>query len=353
MSDGFYGLRVLDTRKELDGAAKTVTFDVPQPLSDLFRWRAGQHLSFRFSLNGQEVRRSYSISNSPHTPQPLQITVKRVRDGLVSNYINDDLAAGDTVEVMPPFGQFSLTPDRTARRTHYFFAAGSGITPIFAMLHSVLLAEPWSDVRLLYGNQNAESVLFREALATLEQDYAGRFALRHVLSKPSLWSGFAYWRRGRIDAYTIGDFLETLPPYAQDAQYNVCGPGAMNLAVREGLAALDVPATRIHSESYGGAQAAVSPIVGVDAKAQIELSGRTHTVKVAAGQTLLDATLQAGMSPPHSCQSGVCGACRVKLVSGEAKMRARMALSDDDIADGHVLACQALPQTPELALKFE
>lgn len=353
MSEGFHELTVLGTREEIGGAAKTVMFDVPQALSDRFQWQAGQHLSLRFTIDGKEVRRSYSISNSPHMPQPLQVTVKRVSGGLVSNHINDTVGTGDSVEVMPPFGQFYLKPNRDLRRTHYFFAAGSGITPLFSMLHSVLLAEPWSDVRLLYGNQDADNILFRDKLAVLTKDHAGRLALRHVLSSPSMWSGFEYWRRGRIDADAIADFINELPPNAQDAQYYICGPGGMNKAVRESLTALDVPAERIHAESFGAAEDALSEVAGMAAIAQIQLSGQTHSVQIDAGQTVLEASLKSGISPPYSCQSGVCGACRGTLISGEAKMRARMALSDEDIAGGQVLACQALPQTPELTLKFE
>lgn len=353
MMGGFHELTVLSTRSEIGGAAKTIVFDVPQAMSPQFKWQAGQHLSLRFTLDGKELRRSYSISNSPHAPQALQVTVKRVPGGHVSNHINDALNAGDKVGVMPPFGQFYLTPEQDLRRTHYFFAAGSGITPLFAMLHSVLLAEPWSDVRLLYGNKSADSILFRDALAGLAQGYAGRLEVRHVLSEPSIWSGFRYWRRGRIDAAAIVDFIRELPPYAQDAQYYISGPDGMNLASRRSLMSVDVPATRIQSESFGGTESTPSNVSGVAATAHIELSRQTHVVEIEAGQTVLEASLKAGITPPFSCQSGVCGACQAKLLSGSATMRSRMALSDDDIAGGRVLACQALAQTPDLALKFE
>ena len=153
----FHKLTVLDTREEIGGMAKTVTFDVPAQLRELFSWRAGQHLSFRFEVNGEMLRRSYSISSSPFTGDPLRITVKRVKAGRASNFINDAVKAGDVIDVMPPFGGFCLDPGATARRTHYFFGAGSGITPLYSMLASVMTADPHSFAHLAYGNNNEKA----------------------------------------------------------------------------------------------------------------------------------------------------------------------------------------------------
>ena len=172
MSDGFHQLRVLDTHAETRQAT-TVRFAVPPALSDTFRWQAGQHVTLRFRIEGAEVRRSYSISETPTSGESLRITVKRVKDGLVSNHVNDCITAGDAVDVMPPFGGFYLDPEPQGRRTYYFFGAGSGITPLYAMIRSVLAAEPYSVARLAYGNVNADSVIFREALAGLEKQAAG------------------------------------------------------------------------------------------------------------------------------------------------------------------------------------
>ena len=149
----FHPLTVSDTREELAGEAKTVMFDVPEALRDTFDWRPGQHLSCRFQVNGEEQRRSYSVSSSPFTGDPLRITVKRVKGGIISNHVNDGVQTGDVIDVMPPFGEFCLDPDASLRRTHYFFGAGSGITPLFAMLSSVMAAEPSSVAQLAYGNK--------------------------------------------------------------------------------------------------------------------------------------------------------------------------------------------------------
>lgn len=325
-------------------------FDVPPSHRERFHWRAGQHITLRFRLQGAEVRRSYSVSATPFRGGPLRITVKRVPGGLVSNYINDHVAAGDSVKVMPPFGGFLLDPQPRARRTYYFFGAGSGITPLYAMMRSVLAAEPHSDVRLAYGNANAESTIFHKALVRLEHEFGRRFAVRHVLSAPS---SMRYWRRGRIDADSVADFITELPPYAQDTRYYICGPGGMNATVREALTSLDVPVSRIHTESYGAVEPPDHSVAGVAADCAVRLNDDTLHVPVAEGQTLLEAVRAAGGTPRYSCESGVCGACRAILREGAVHMRARMALTDAEVAGDVVLTCQALPTTPRLTVDYD
>ncbi|WP_171176029.1 ferredoxin--NADP reductase [Ruegeria sp. HKCCD8929] len=349
----FHPLTVLDTREEIGGMARTVMFDVPDALRETFACRPGQHLSFRFMVNGEEQRRSYSISSSPFTGDPLRITVKRVRDGVISNHINDTVRKGDVIDVMPPFGGFCLDPGATARRTHYFFGAGSGITPLYAMLSSVMAAEPNSVAHLAYGNTNEKSVLLQDELNTVWETNPDRMTVHHVFSKPGFWSSADYWRKGIIDKHAIEALIAENPPYAQDAQYYICGPGGMNKAVKAALMSLDVPASRIHMESYGGAAELDSSVEGVAATAEITLGGARHSIDVAKGQTVLDAAKSAGLKPPFSCQSGVCGACRAKLTKGDVHMRARMALEDADIAKGAILTCQSLPTTEALSLSYD
>ena len=350
---GFHRLDVREVRNEIGGQAKTVAFDVPETLSEVFRWHAGQHITVRFVLDGEEVRRSYSVSSSPFSGDPLRITVKRVKDGLVSNYINDHVDAGDGIDVMPPFGSFQFIPGKTARRTCYFFGAGSGITPLFAMVHTLLCAEPHSVAHLVYGNRDADSILFRKALAELCEEHPQRVTVSHLLSSPSWFSSFEYWRSGQIDKSAIEAVIAEHPPYAQDAQYFICGPGTMNGAVKSCLMAQDVPKNRIHMESYGGAVESDDGVEGVAANVAVNLNGSKHTITVAAGQTLLEAARAQNLDPPFSCQSGVCGACRANLVSGKVHMRARMALEDSDLERGAILACQSVPLSGELEIHFD
>ncbi len=352
MGDGFHQLRVLDTCAVTEQAT-SFRFAVPTGLSGAFRWLAGQHLTLRFWIDGVEVRRSYSISETPSSGDPLRITVKRVEGGLVSNHINDRITAGDIVDVMPPFGGFCLEPEPKGRRTYYFFGAGSGITPLYAMIRTILVAEPYSVAYLAYGNANADSIIFREPLVDLENQTEGRLVVRHVLTSPSWMSSFSYWRRGRIDAEAIAAFIDEHPPYAQDAQYYVCGPGGMNTTVRAALQGLGVPDTRIHTESYGASEPPDDSVNGITATTSVRLNGASLVVPISAGQAVLDAVRASGANPPYSCESGVCGACRAHLRNGKVHLRARMALTDSDVERGIILTCQALPTTPQLAVEYD
>ena len=352
MSGEFHRLRVLETRAETKDAT-SVIFETPTALRELFRWRAGQHITLRFVIDGGEARRSYSISDTPIEGGPLRITVKRVEGGLVSNHINERVSTGDMLDVMPPFGSFCLDPAPRARRTYYFFGAGSGITPLYAMIRSVLAAEPYSVARLAYGNVNADTVIFRDALTRLEDSSGGRLTVRHALSSPSWLSSFGYWRRGRINAAGIAEFIGEHPPYAQDAQYYICGPGGMNGAVSSALLGMDVPSARIHTESYGAVTPPDDSLAGIAAEASVRLNGRVLAVAVDEGQTVLNAVRAAGGAPAYSCESGVCGACRARLREGSVHLRTHIALTEAEIARGVILTCQALPTSPRLAVEYK
>jgi ring-1,2-phenylacetyl-CoA epoxidase subunit PaaE len=352
MSGGFHRLQVVECAAETDQAT-SVVFEVPAELRGTFRWRAGQHVTVRFDVGGEELRRSYSISQSPETGDPLRITVKRVDGGQVSNHINDYVRAGDSTDVMPAFGGFCLDAAARARRTHYFFGAGSGITPLFAMIASVLAAEPHSVAHLVYGNRTEDGIIFRGRLAALEAGSGGRLSVSHVLSSPPIWSSIDYWRRGIVDADAVEAFINDHPPYAQDTQYYICGPGSMNRTVKAALTDLNVPAGRIHMESYGGDVERDMSFDGVAARAEIKINGQTLSVPVAEGQSVLDAVRAGGGNPDYSCQSGVCGACRAQLKGGDVHMRARMALSDEEIASGAILTCQAVAKTAELSIAYD
>ena len=351
MKGEFHPLRVLGTRVETEHAT-SVSFEVPPLLRDAFRWRPGQHITLRFDIAGQEHRRPYSISEAPFGGAPLRVTVKRVPGGLVSNHINQNVVAGLHVDVMPPFGGFCLDPDPRRRRTYYFFGAGSGISPLYSMMRSILAAEPYSAALLAYGNRDTPGIIFRDALAHLEDGSGGRLRVRHILSAPARRSPFGYWRRGRIDRPMVAEFIDEHPPYAQDTRHYVCGPGDMNPVVRKALLGLDVPEERIHMESYGASMPPDDSVEGVAAAAKVHLNGETLQVPISPGQTILDAVRATGAAPPYSCESGVCGACRARLQAGSAHLRARMALTGAETARGVVLTCQALPTTPRLTVEY-
>ncbi|KIC43372.1 hypothetical protein RA27_00315 [Ruegeria sp. ANG-R] len=351
MQRDFHPLTVSEIRKEIGGAATSVIFDIPSSITDLFRWTAGQHLTVRLLIDTEEHRRSYTISNPPGSA--LRITVKRVKGGIVSNHVGDTLKAGDTVDVMPPFGHFALQPGALKRRTHYFFGAGSGITPLYAMVNAVLAHEPHSSAHLIFGNSNANNILFKDELEQLQAQYPQRFTVRHVLSRPAMLSWFTPWRTGRLDSGTVQEAISEAPPVAQDTQYWICGPGSMNADIRTVLNNMDVPNNRIHSESFGGDADDDLSVSGVAATARIELNGASTDVPIKAGQTVLEAVRSAGLNPPFSCQSGVCGACVARLTGGTVHMRNRMALEDADVSKGLILTCQSIATHKSIALRFE
>ncbi|MEM8687340.1 MAG: ferredoxin--NADP reductase [Pseudomonadota bacterium] len=350
MSSAFHKLTVADVRRETDQAVSLV-FQVPPELKETFAWRAGQHITVRLQLGGEEARRSYSISTCPHDGSPLRITVKRVSGGLVSSHINDTVKPGDEIEASAPFGRFCLDADPLGRRTHYFFAAGSGITPIYAMILAVLNAEPYSVAHLAYGNRNEDTMIFRDRLGHLTAAHPERFTVAHLFSAPSIWSSFSYWRNGKLDADAVAHFISDHPPYAQEAQYYICGPGPMNGQVKAALMSIDVPAARIHMESFGGSETDDS-VKGIPATARVRLNGQQTELNIDAGQTLLDALRAAGLEPPYSCQAGVCSACRAKLTAGSVHMRARVALEDHEIEAGEILTCQSVATSAHLQVSF-
>ena len=349
----FFNLKVDVTHNLIGGQAISLAFEVPADLKQIFSWKAGQHITVRFQIDNKQVRRAYSISSSPSSGDPLTITVKRVNNGVVSNHINDNVQTGDEIEVMPPFGGFILEPSQRHRRTHYFFAAGSGITPLFSMIVCVLCAEPQSIVYLAYGNKNDQTILFKEKLEQLSEQHKQRLTVLHVLSDLSMWSGFKPWRNGILDDDAINALIDNFPPYAQDVQYYICGPGSMNKTIKTSLMKLDVPADRIHMESYGGDIDLDESVQGIAAQAQISLSGKSHTVDIGENQSILEAARNAGLTPPFSCQSGVCGACRAQLNQGSVHMRTQMALDSTEVEKGVILTCQSVATSEHLQLTYD
>ena len=257
-----------------------------------------------------------------------------------------DRVSRHTMDVMPPFGGFCLDPDPRSRRTYYFFGAGSGITPLYAMIRSVLAAEPHSAALLAYGNSNPESIIFRDAPARLEEVSGRRLRVRHILSTPPRRSQIRHRRRGRMDAPAVAAFIDQYPPYAQDTRYYVCGPGGMSGAVRADLLGIDVPAECIHMESYGPPTPPDDSARGMASALTVQLGGEEPLVTATEGQTILNAVRAAGASPPYSCESAVCGACRAHLRDGSVHLRARMALADAEMARDVILTCHALPNHP-------
>ena len=342
-------------------AAITVTFAVPSELGEAYRYTQGQHLTLRARLNGEEVRRSYSICSGVDD-RLLRIAIKQVEDGLFSTWANANLAPGMELDVMSPDGRF-FTPLDAGHRKHYVaFAAGSGITPVLSLLKTTLKREPKSRFTLVYGNRTVATILFAEELEDLKDQHMGRLALHHVLSRePQDVPLF----RGRIDAGKCRALLETILPASSIDEAFICGPGAMLDAVRDTLIAAGVDAARVHVERFvspGELRAptrAVAPPPAIadnapSAEVVVISDGITRTLRVPfAGSSILDAAMQAGADLPYACKGGVCCTCRARILEGEVRMDKNYSLEAHELARGFVLSCQSHPVSDRVVISYD
>lgn len=355
MLNQFHKLKILAVDNPIKEAT-TITFDVPSHLYESFNYFPGQYLIIKFIVNGGEARRSYSLNSCPFKGEALQVTVKRVKDGLVSNFVGDHLKVGDELEVMIPQGRFYADIKEDAYKTYFLFAAGSGVTPIISILKSVLIASPNSVVNFFYGNTNKDTIIFKSELDDLQNRYPERLQIVYTLSDPKVWSSWDQWkgRKGRIDAEAVEWFITNHPPIAQSTEYYVCGPGAMNVGVRNTLIGLGIPKELVHIEQFGGnIEALNTDIEAVDnAQLSVSLNGQSHELIVPKGKTILQVLKDTNVKPPYSCESGVCATCVAKVTKGKAEMKACMALEDEEIAKGMVLTCQALPVTDKISIEY-
>ncbi|MDW3648810.1 MAG: 2Fe-2S iron-sulfur cluster-binding protein [Bacteroidia bacterium] len=355
MSEQFHKLTVSKLEKPIKDAVR-ISFTLPKHLIKEFSYHPGQHLLIEFEIEGESYRRTYSLNSCPFLEEDLQISIKRVKAGKVSNFANDQLKEGDTLKVMKPKGRFFAQITAEAYKSYYLFAAGSGITPIFSILKSILVASPYSQVYLFYGNKNQDSILFNEELKSLQAEYKQRLEIVHILSNPGLWSSWESWKgkKGRINSREIEDFINHHPPIAQQTEYFICGPSSMNLDVRKSLMELGIPADLIHIEHFSANQdEGIRKIDSVD-HANIELSYQKNSFhfEMKKGQTILQGLKENGIEVPYSCESGVCGSCVAKLREGSAEMKTCMALDDKDIEEGYILNCQALATSERLKIEI-
>ena len=342
-----------DTRE-----AVIVSFDVPQALRATFGFTQGQYLTLRKTIGGQELRRSYSICAGVDDGE-LRVGVRKVRGGVFSHWINEQLAAGDTVDVMAPQGRFFVPLDATARRHHLGIAGGSGITPILSIMKTVLVREPASRFTLIYGNRTLHSTMFKEELEDLKNRHLARLALHHVFSDERT---DAELNRGVLDRAKVAAFLAAAVPAADVAEAYVCGPFRMNDEAQAALLAAGVDGAHVHVERFGvpfaagvgAVMHAAQPGDAASARVVVVRDGLTREFGFTREQpSLLDAASAAGLEVPFSCTSGVCGTCRAKCVEGKVRMERNFALDPAEVAAGFVLACQSHPLTERVVLSFD
>ncbi|MEP7035580.1 MAG: 1,2-phenylacetyl-CoA epoxidase subunit PaaE [Dermatophilaceae bacterium] len=359
----FHTLTVTGVERLTEDAV-AVSLGVPEGLADEFVFEPGQHLTLRATINGQDVRRSYSICRSrPEALErrELRIASARVVGGLMSNWINDSVVVGDKIEVMTPLGGFTSATQPDAIRHHVAIAAGSGITPVMSLLSTALAEEPGSRVTLILGNRHTTSIMFLEELEDLKNKYPDRFHLINVLSREAqdveLFSG-------RLDRERLEQILDAIVPVSSVDQWYLCGPFGLVESAQVLLRDLGVDSRHVHHEVFhvddAGVPVVVSePVVrtpGVPSEAvvTVNLDGRTTVIEMPSRlETILAATLRARPDAPFSCTGGICGTCRARLVEGEVRMDRNYALEPEEVAAGIVLACQSHPVTATVALDYD
>lgn len=336
--------------------AVTISFEFPECLATAadYQYYPGQYLTLKLTIEGKEYRRSYSLNGNPYEDDTLQITVKRVKDGTVSNYINDNFGVDMEIETSIPQGSFFVDIDTDDYKTYFLFAAGSGITPIFSILKSVLSKSKNSFVYLFYGNRDQQSILFEAELEALIQKHPTHLKVIHTLSKPNVWSTWKQWngRKGRIDADSVEWFINEHPPTAQRTEYYACGPGQMTATIQRVLLDLEVPKACIHLEQFGTVEKLPLAVGYENALLNVALNQQTNTLSIPKGKTILQTLKAANLEPPYSCESGICGNCKAKIISGEVSMNACMALDEDEIKQGYILTCRSVPISPEVSIKY-
>jgi ring-1,2-phenylacetyl-CoA epoxidase subunit PaaE len=358
-------LKIVEVVRETADAI-VVVLEAPPALREAFRFKAGQHLPVRATIAGAEQRRTYSLCCAPSAPH-LRIAVKRVAGGAFSTWAMEALAAGGSLDVMPPAGRFVLPESDGSPRHIVAFAAGAGITPILAMIAHALAAEPATSFTLVYGNRDPESIMFRQELEDLKDRHLGRFTLLHVLSRNEESSAPLF--EGRITGEKVATLARTLFKPDEVAHFFLCGPGSMIKEVRNTLLGLGVPRDRVHHEFFapgGGAYRAGAqpqpaqpqPALGDvgktrDTEAIAILDGIRHRFNVPAGAKLVDAALAAGIRVPYSCKAGMCCTCRAKMVEGRAEMMVNYSLEPWEIERGFILTCQAVPKSERVVVDYD
>jgi ring-1,2-phenylacetyl-CoA epoxidase subunit PaaE len=356
MSVHFHALRVAEVVPET-AEANSIRFEIPPELRDAFAFTAGQHLTLRATIDGEEVRRNYSLCTAPRDGDWM-VTVKRIVGGLFSNWVGDRLKPGDMIEVMVPHGSFTTDFNAANRRHLVGIAGGSGITPVMSLIRTLLREEPQSRFTLLYGNRDSSSVIFLEGLAALKDKHLGRFEIYHFLDQEEQDIDLF---NGMLDRERCKEAIDHLVPDAADVDgWFICGPGPMMDAAEGVLLDRNIPKERIHIERFTAdrpPEAVSREIAQLQTQAEgvsvsVTLDGRTRRVPFTAGN-ILDSARAAGLPAPFACKAGVCATCRAKVTKGNVEMAARYGLTDEEVAAGYVLTCQSVPLSDGVAVDYD
>ncbi len=353
----FYPLRVADIQRDTQDSV-SIAFAVPTAQMDAFRFKAGQFITLRTHLDKTEIRRAYSIHIAPHEfekTQRLRVGVKCVRGGAFSNWANTQLRAGDTIDVLPPDGRFTVALDPAQKKHYVAFAGGSGITPILSLIETILLSEPLSLFTLVYGNRTVSSIMFSETIEDIKNQFLQRFRVHHVLSDETQESALL---SGLLNTEKCAELLQSLIPAAQIDCALICGPEPMMDAAEAALAAAGVAKENILIERFGvpmppSAPTPLMPLASSATTLTLIADGKQRRVPLRTGQAVLDAGLAAGLPLPYACKAGVCCTCKAKVMAGRVTMTRNFTLTPAEQAQGFVLTCQAQCQSAEVIISYD
>lgn len=356
----FHTLQVREVRKETVDCV-SVSLEVPDELKEEFQFIQGQYLTFKARIKDQDVRRSYSICRSP-LDNDLRVAIKKVEGGLFSTYANEELKAGDQVEVMKPMGRFFTKVDPENAKNYLAITAGSGITPVMSIMKTVLATEPKSEFTLIYGNKSTATIIFREEIEDLKNQYLDRLRVFYVLSREQTDIPFLH---GRIDGPKCNTFFESVvDPENMDEAF-LCGPAPMIEAGRQALEEAGMDKANIHFELFASPEQLANQqnasvekrkkISGVESNITIIQDGLAIEFKMDAesSDNILDMALANGADLPFACKGGVCATCRAKVTEGEVEMELNYGLEPDEVERGFILTCQAHPKTTKVVVNFD
>ena len=357
MSIHFHPLRIKKIIKETDQCV-SVEFEVPDNLAEAFQFKQGQSLTLRTMLNGDEVRRTYSLCSSP-VDNKWKVAIKKVEGGAFSSFANEFLKEGDVVEVMEPVGKFYTELNPANKKNYLAFAAGSGITPVISIIKTTLRTEPGSMFTLVYGNRSRSSIIFFEELEGLKNKFIDRFNLINVLSRERTDSPINF---GRIDIGKLTE-LEKLIDYKTMDEIFICGPEEMIFCVKNFLEQKEISEKKIHFELFTTSGQKKSEIrkpkseiqSGPQSKITVKVDGRSFDFDLSLNNdiTILDAALKQGADLPFACKGGMCCTCKAKLIEGEVEMDVHWGLEKEEIEKGYILTCQSHPKTQKVVVDFD
>ncbi|GAA4802588.1 ferredoxin--NADP reductase [Litoribaculum gwangyangense] len=347
----FYKLAIKNIER-LTNKSISISFDVPESLKNTFAFKAGQYITLKTNIDGNEVRRDYSLCTSPKSGE-LKVAIKEVLDGTFSAYANNKLQVGDILEVAAPRGRFIFEPNDNKTKNIAAFAAGSGITPILSIIKCALEEEIHSKVILVYGNKSTEDTMFLNELLELQHQYKDRFSIQFVFSQQDEDDAIF----GRIEKSTVNYVMKNKHKHVEVDAYYLCGPEAMIHTVKDVLTEHGIDKTKIHFELFKTSKTdgieEVNDVTSGKTKITIIVDEETTTFQMSPKQTVLEAALDEDLDAPYSCQGGICSSCLARIKEGEATMRQNNILTEAEVAEGLILTCQAHPTTPTIVVDYD